>query len=150
VAVCEWVRSLLLRAGAVPARLMVSRQGTPYRAPSEGAPGQAGAALRLAFVGRLHPTKGVHVVVDALRQQPDVAATLDVYGVAQDVEGNEYRRALIANAGDDARIRFCEPVPSDRVVDTLAEYDATVVPSQWLETGPLTVLESFSAGVPVI
>jgi glycosyltransferase involved in cell wall biosynthesis len=24
------------------------------------------------------------------------------------------------------------------------------VPSQWLETGPLTVLESFSAGVPVI
>lgn len=32
----------------------------------------------------------------------------------------------------------------------LASYDATVVPSQVLETGPLAVLESFAAGVPVI
>jgi glycosyltransferase involved in cell wall biosynthesis len=47
-------------------------------------------------------------------------------------------------------VRFCEPLDSDRVVDTLAGYDATVVPSQWLETGPLTVLESFAAGVPVV
>ncbi len=36
------------------------------------------------------------------------------------------------------------------MVDTLASYDATVVPSQWLETGPLIVLESFAAGTPVI
>jgi glycosyltransferase involved in cell wall biosynthesis len=32
----------------------------------------------------------------------------------------------------------------------LRAYDAVVVPSQWMETGPLVVLEAFAAGVPVI
>jgi glycosyltransferase involved in cell wall biosynthesis len=43
-----------------------------------------------------------------------------------------------------------EALAAARVVETLAGYDAPIVPSQWLETGPLTVLESFAAGVPVI
>ena len=150
VAVCEWARSLLLRAGAVPSRLVLSRQGTPHQPPLQRERRPSGDALRLAFVGRLHPTKGVHVVLAALRQQRDVPVTFDVYGVVQDADGRDYRDKLVEHAADDARIRFREPVPAQHVVETLADYDATVVPSQWLETGPLTVLESFSAGVPVI
>ena len=34
--------------------------------------------------------------------------------------------------------------------DRLADYDFVLVPSQWLETGPLVALEAFAAGVPVI
>ena len=128
----------------------MSRQGTPYHSLIQREPRRSGDALRLAFVGRLHPTKGVHVLLAALRQQPDLPVTLDVYGVTQDADGREYRDELLARAAGDARIQFREPVPADRVVQMLAGYDATVVPSQWLETGPLTVLESFSAGVPVI
>jgi glycosyltransferase involved in cell wall biosynthesis len=36
------------------------------------------------------------------------------------------------------------------VIPLLTAYDAVVVPSQWVETGPLVVLESFAAGVPVL
>jgi glycosyltransferase involved in cell wall biosynthesis len=32
----------------------------------------------------------------------------------------------------------------------LSGYDLVAVPSQWLETGPLVVLEAFAAGRPVI
>jgi glycosyltransferase involved in cell wall biosynthesis len=106
--------------------------------------------LRLAFVGRLHPTKGIHVLLTALGLRRNLPLTVDVFGVAQDAEGARYRDELIAISDGDSRVRFREPVAPHRVVDTLAQYDATVVPSQWLETGPLTVLESFSAGVPVI
>jgi glycosyltransferase involved in cell wall biosynthesis len=106
--------------------------------------------LRLAFVGRLHPTKGVDIVVKALVARPDLAATLDVYGVAQDASAMRYAAELRSLAAGDARIRFLDAVARAAVVPTLAEYDATVVPSQWLETGPLTVLESFAAGLPVI
>ena len=53
-------------------------------------------------------------------------------------------------AAGDPRVRFCPSLASDRVVDVLAGYDAVLVPSQWLETGPLVVLESFAAGVPVV
>ena len=151
VAVCEWVRALLLRAGAQPARLMLSRQGTPaHTPPRPERPRSAGEGLRMAFVGRLHPSKGVHVVVAALVGNRVLPMTLDVYGIVQDAEGERYRDELRALAADDPRIRFCAPLPRDRVVDTLADYDLTVVPSQWLETGPLVVLESFAAGVPVL
>ena len=55
-----------------------------------------------------------------------------------------------ALAGNDPRIRFCNPVSSEKVVPTLRDYDVLAVPSQWLETGPLVALEAFAAGIPVI
>ena len=150
VAVCGWVRSLLLRAGASPDRVVLSRHGTPAT-PLRGQPsGDRHGELRLAYVGRLHPTKGVHVVLRALAACPDLRLTLDVYGIAQGDDGARYRDELVALSAVDTRVRFHPPLASDRVVETLASYDATVVPSQWLETGPLTVLESFAAGTPVI
>jgi glycosyltransferase involved in cell wall biosynthesis len=41
-------------------------------------------------------------------------------------------------------------VPSHSVRSLLADYDALAVPSCWLETGPLVVLEAFAAGIPVL
>jgi len=155
VAVCDWVRSLLLRAGASPDRLILSRQGTPSRPFHEPSVAQSrvrpiGSELRLAYAGRLHATKGIDVVIRALAADRNLRATLDVYGVAQDADGARYRDEVLALAASDTRIRFHEPLAADTVVDTLGLYDATVVPSQWLETGPLVVLESFAAGIPVI
>jgi glycosyltransferase involved in cell wall biosynthesis len=150
VAVCEWVRSLLLRAGAPPNRLVLSRQGTPARARRNPAIKSSDGDLRLVYVGRLHPTKGVHVVLRALAANRDLPLTLDVFGAAQDVDGEGYRANLVALSEGDSRVRFHAPLSFDNVVETLASYDATIVPSQWLETGPLTVLESFAAGTPVI
>ena len=146
---CDWVRALLIRAGAAPDRLVLSRQGTP--AALQAAPHrQASDTTRLAFVGRLHPTKGVHVAIRAIVEEPELPVSFDVYGVIQDAEGDRYLDELLALGDRDPRIRFAPPVPASRVVETLGRYDATVVPSQWLETGPLTILESFAAGVPVI
>jgi glycosyltransferase involved in cell wall biosynthesis len=150
VAVCEWVRSLLLRAGAPSDRLVLSRQGTPTRSRPQRALRPPGADLHLAYVGRLHPTKGVHVVLRALAANRDLRLTLDVFGVTQDVEGEQYRKHLVSLSDGDSRVRFRAPLAFDDVVETVASYDATIVPSQWLETGPLTVLESFAAGTPVI
>ena len=31
----------------------------------------------------------------------------------------------------------------------MQNYDLAVVPSLWMETGPLTILEAFAAGIPV-
>jgi glycosyltransferase involved in cell wall biosynthesis len=150
VAVCEWVRHLLLDAGAPPARLTLSRQGTPATGRRDQGRPSGDDDLRLAYVGRLHPAKGVHLILEAIAAERDLPIRIDVFGIAQDSDGARYRDRLAALAGQDARIAFRAPVPADRVVDTMAAYDATVVPSQWLETGPLTVLESFAAGVPVI
>ncbi len=148
VAVCEWVRRLLLANGVPEKKLVFSRQGlTGVPVPPRGP--RAPGPLRVAFFGRFERSKGVDVLVKAFGSAPRLDARLDVYGVAQGVLGEVFRRELQSLAARDARVAFPEPLPSSAVAPALAGYDLLAVPSQWLETGPLTVLEAFAAGVPV-
>lgn len=167
VAVCEWVRQVLLRNGVPAGKITLCRQGIELngecgvrsaecerRDAETPAPNGNNKAvplpLRVAFFGRLDPTKGVHVLIQALRTIPDAPIRLDVYGIAQDEGGQRYQQELMRLASGDQRIRFLSPVSPNQVVPTLRDYDLLAVPSQWLETGPLVVLEAFAAGVPVI
>jgi glycosyltransferase involved in cell wall biosynthesis len=99
------------------------------------------------FVGRLDPIKGLDLLLAAIRSSPDLSMTLDILGSAgNDSYASEIRKITAA----DRRVRLRPPVPPDRVVPLLSGFDITIVPSQVLETGPLVVLESFAAGVPVL
>jgi len=175
VAVCDWVRDVLLRNGVPAEKITLCRQGIGL---GDGAGGQRTEdrgqrseiaelktatltnlpterftkerALRLVYLGRLDPTKGVHVLIKAMRLGKDLPVTLDIYGNAQGESGAAYAARVKTLAADDPRIRFCSPVPANQVVGTIRNYDMLAVPSQWLETGPLVVLEAFAAGIPVI
>jgi glycosyltransferase involved in cell wall biosynthesis len=105
---------------------------------------------RVAFLGRLDPTKGVDVLIRALRSVPGLDLELDIFGLVQGESSSDYVQHVRRLADGDGRIRFCAPVPSHSVRSLLAEYDALAVPSCWLETGPLVVLEAFAAGIPVL
>ncbi|MCU0754834.1 MAG: glycosyltransferase [Xanthomonadales bacterium] len=147
VAVCEWVRALLLARGLPAERVVLSRQGlaqpgtpSPQALPAQG-------TLRLCFLGRLDPTKGVELLLEALGRVPGLALSLDLYGVPS---SPAYRDRLAARVAADPRVRLLAPIPSAEVVRTMQAYDAVLVPSQWLETGPLVVLEAQAAGRPVI
>jgi glycosyltransferase involved in cell wall biosynthesis len=152
VAVCDWVRSVLL-INQVPFRkVTLSRQGIEWdrTGTTSSSSRCSDGELRVAFVGRLDPTKGLHVLINAIREVATSAIKLDVYGVVQSEENEKYKREILGLAKGDNRIRFQESIPSDLVVGTMREYDVVAVPSQWLETGPLVVLEAFAAGTPVI
>jgi glycosyltransferase involved in cell wall biosynthesis len=155
VAVCEWVRDLLLLNDVPPSKVSISRQGitwTPESAAALAGSSMEGASgeMRLAFVGRLDPTKGLHIILDALRMAPTLRVRLDIFGIIQGSANNSYQREMMALAGTDSRISFRGPIVSREVVPMLRKYDFLVVPSQWMETGPLVVLEAFAAGIPVI
>lgn len=158
VAVCEWVRAVLLRNDVPAEKITLSRQGLcqePCRARAEtGKPKAEGdiaePPLRIAFFGRLDRTKGVDVLVRAVRGLPTMKLSADVYGIAQGAVGEAYADSLRQLAASDPRINFRSSVPASRVVETLRGYDLLAVPSQWLETGPMVVLEAFAAGVPVL
>jgi glycosyltransferase involved in cell wall biosynthesis len=106
--------------------------------------------LRIAFLGRLDPTKGPDLLIQALRWLRDAQVTLHLYGIVQGAGGIAYLQQLKAMAAGDPRIVFLPPVASDRVISLLRGYHLLAVPSRWLETGPLVVLEAFAAGIPVI
>lgn len=152
VAVSRWVREVLLRNGAPPGKLSLSRQGLPHQSATPGvaaSPPATAAPLRIAFLGRLDPIKGLPILIEALRGLPSVPVALDCYGLEQG-GASGHARALRALAAGDARITWQPPVPSAEVVATLRGYHLLAVPSQCLETGPLVVLEAFAAGVPVL
>ncbi len=155
VAVCEWVRAVLLANGVPPDKISLSRQGIEdipgqARAAIRPASDDASRAVRLVFVGRLDPTKGLHILFDALRKAPSLRIALDIYGIVQSDANADYSKRLLDLAKEDPRIAFHDPVPSWEIVACLRQYDFLVVPSQWMETGPMVVLEAFAAGIPVI
>jgi glycosyltransferase involved in cell wall biosynthesis len=148
VAVSGWLRDVLLANGVPQSKLLLCRHGVTQAANLKHVSGNGSRGIRLAFLGRLSPIKGVDVIVAALKRRPKLAVCLDCFVVVQ--EDSDYIRDLKRQIDDDPRIRLLPALPNDQVVETLSGYDALLVPSQWMETGPLVVYDAFLAGIPVL
>jgi glycosyltransferase involved in cell wall biosynthesis len=152
VAVCQWVYDLLVDLGVRAEKISLIRQGLPHpvasnpRVPVAG----AGAAFRLAFLGRCDRFKGIDLLIDALSSEPELPVELDIYAVLQSQSDRQSLHELRLKTVADGRIRFLPVLQPDEVIRRLSRYDALAVPSQWLETGPLVVYEAFAAGIPVV
>lgn len=151
IALCEWTKQLLLRNDIPAEKIVLCRQGIDWQpGPGSREERRPGTPLRLAFLGRLDPAKGPDVAIRALQLDPSLAVELDLYGVRQGEGGDRYAAELRGLSAGDRRIRLLPAVAPAEVIAALAGYDAVLVPSQTLETGPLVVLEAWAAGVPVI
>jgi glycosyltransferase involved in cell wall biosynthesis len=152
VAVCDWVKDVLLLNKVPQQRITVCRQGLchPTMPLATIIEQDQIAPLKLVFLGRLDHTKGVHLLIQALAKIPNLPIILDIYGICQSNERDRYQNELLSLAQKDYRITFKPTIPSAKIVSTLTKYDLLVVPSQWLETGPLVILEAFAAGIPIL
>lgn len=150
VAVCQWVYDLLQANGIPTKKLRLNRQGVseiPEVLPLDD---RASGPLRLIYLGRAHVTKGLALLLDAVAGVPHASLQLVLHVIAQDAgEVHFLEQARLRFAGD-SRVRFAEPLSRAEVPTALASADAVVVPSLWLETGPLVVYEAFAAGTPII
>lgn len=95
------------------------------------------SVVRFGFMGRIIPTKGIHVLIEAFK---DINAQLSIYGNV----GNQKRFLQQEN------IRFKGGYDNNDVNRILSEIDVLIVPSVWLENSPMVIQEAFLAGVPVI
>jgi glycosyltransferase involved in cell wall biosynthesis len=142
-----------LRRNGVPADRI--RVVPPFVPPSPvvRAPRRPHDAVKLLFLGRLEPLKGVRQLLDALGPLAERLARPVSLVVAGD--GGE-REALEAYAGSlfafDGRVqvRFTGWQVQSGRARLLAEADALVVPSVWPEPFGLVGLEAAAAGVPAV
>lgn len=154
VAVCQWVYDVLVRNGIPRASLVLSRQG--IRSGELTSLERARVArtrsrtLRLLLLARWDPVKGIDIAVQAIRKlAADVAVELRICAVPSTGD-DAYERRVRALAAGDSRIRIEGAVSHDALAHALSQADALVVPSTWMETGPLVVLEALAAGLFVI
>jgi glycosyltransferase involved in cell wall biosynthesis len=103
----------------------------------------------IGYVGRVVEVKGVHVLMEGFLKVEGKEARLRIIGWDPDHADLPYARRVSQLAQVDSRI---ELVPKKSFADTLAEYQRLsllAIPSVWMETGPLTLLEALAVCVPV-
>jgi glycosyltransferase involved in cell wall biosynthesis len=98
--------------------------------------------LRIGYLGRLHPTKGVEVVLQAATSLPPSRCEIRLAGVG--VEPYERQLKESFRASNVKFLGFAEPH------NFLREIDVLVVPSLWQEPFGLVIPEAYAHGVPVI
>ena len=99
--------------------------------------------LRIGYMGRLHPSKGVELLLDAVSTLPPHAWKLRMAGLAVDPD---YGASLRDRYGR-PEIEFCGLVAPQ---DFYRSIDVLVVPSNWNEPLGMVVVESLGYGIPVI
>lgn len=152
VATCQWLYDALLANGVPPEKVILCRVGVSsnYRQVERPKKPQD-APLKIGFLGRWHETKGVQILVAAVqRLRAEIPVELVIHGMVHGRAGQVLRDRVQAIAASDRRIVTAEKLGREQVPTALAEFDLLAVPSQWLETGPLVVLESFAVGTPVL
>jgi glycosyltransferase involved in cell wall biosynthesis len=142
-----WSRDLLLRQGVPAHKLHLIRSAGPAPLPPRQRRFREDGLLRLVYWGRCEPVKGLHLLVRAIRALPASAPlVLDCYGPYWHGPYGERLQRWIEG---DPRFQVCGTLPQAELLPRLQAYDLGVLPSTWLETAPLTLLEAFAAGLPM-
>lgn len=138
----QWDRLKIVHCGVVPEL---------YDRPPEtetGTGGETGSEpqVRLLFVGRLAPVKGLRILLEALAEarQTRPGLSLTIVGDGPDRAALE---ALAAPLGD--AVIFTGALSQADVADRLAASDALVLPS-FAEGVPVVLMEAMAAGLPVL
>lgn len=149
VAVCQWVYELLLKNNIPQKQISICRQGVGRLPPIIKR--QNNQTLRLGYLGRIHPLKGVDILLNAFKFLPSsYRIELFIYSASQRTTEQKYYNYLRKISCKDNRIKWEAALLGRERFQTLSQLDALVVPSRWLETGPLVLLESWAVGTPVI
>jgi glycosyltransferase involved in cell wall biosynthesis len=96
----------------------------------------------VVYFGRLSNEKGVDVLIDA------VASLGEPLRIAGAGPAERELRDRAAKAG--AHVEFLGRLPREELHDVVRASRATVLPARWFENQPLSVLESYACGVPVV
>jgi glycosyltransferase involved in cell wall biosynthesis len=132
------------RAGVYPDRVVVLDNLTDVDATdTQAAPGRGAV-----FAGRLSYEKGVDTLIRAVGEVAGVAPAplLDIAGDGPDRAALEQLAEQVAPG----QVRFHGRLGKEELMALVRSAAVSVVPSRWHENQPLSVLESFSAGVPVV
>jgi glycosyltransferase involved in cell wall biosynthesis len=147
----QWAMDLLRRNHVPEEKITFFRTGLPSSRTVLAAKPERerGSTLKIIMAGRCEPVKGQDVLIAAVkRMPPQMRVEISFLGPYWD--STAYGRACLNQIAGDPRFHPPELVPHELMQERLAQADVLAVPSLWLETGPLVVLEGFAAGLPIV
>ena len=134
LAVSDFLRSKHIEGGVRPDRIEV-KPNFSWRVPKAQEVGDY-----FLFLGRLAPEKGVDTLMEAWAGLSEIKLV-----VAGDGPSHQDLRQKAPSS-----VEFLGTINHDEVGSLLAGARALLVPSIWYEGAPRSILEAYSAGVPVL
>jgi glycosyltransferase involved in cell wall biosynthesis len=156
VAIAGWLLEALRLNGVPTEKLLLCRSGVDATFADAIANARSTTErrscerLRVVYLGRCDPRKGLHVLVRAVRSLVARAEVeLVIYGLGG-IDDGQYAAEIRRLAEGDKHIVVQPPVPRAQLVDVFSQADVVAIPSLALETGPLVALEAKTAGVYIV
>jgi len=148
IVLTHWYKEILKLNGIPDNKISFVGQGLPYNASSgDDRRPPEGDIVRLIFIGRIDPFKGVHLLLEAMAGLAPERITLDIYGQVVD---EDYYRKCRELSKELPSVSWKGVIEQDKVIPTLASYHALCLPSTFSEMSPIVIQEAFAAGIPVI
>jgi glycosyltransferase involved in cell wall biosynthesis len=138
IALTSFSRQKFIEAG-LAGRKVVVKPNFVFEAP-KASQGKGAYAL---FVGRLSAEKGLDVLLDAWSGLME-RVPLKIVGDGPLAEHVAKRAGRMAN------VQYLGRRPHAEAIDIMANAGMLIVPSVWFEGFPMTVVEAFSIGLPVV
>jgi glycosyltransferase involved in cell wall biosynthesis len=117
------------------------------------APTRPSVPVRFGYTGTLSPQKGIDVLLKAFYSLPQNIiqnAELSVYGNMNADAATKRRVKKWRKKYSHPSIRFMGSFSPETLPNVQKNLDVVIVPSTWYENRPLSILESFASGNPVI
>lgn len=129
----------------VTGKSVVIPHGTPI--PATMSRKIRGACLKVIFVGRAEPRKGIDVAIDAVHLAIQTGCALTAKFVMHPISGEV--RSRLGQYLESGRVSILGPLSRSKLDEELAEADVLIVPSRYESFG-LVAIEAFAQGTPVV
>lgn len=139
---------LLTINGMKPAEMRTSGFGLETHAAPLSPGTRDPLMLRVGYIGTFRHTKGLHVLLKAMRDLPSEKVRLEVYGSPGHFP--DYDAVVQHLAEGLENISFRGTFPNEQLAQVFAGLDVLVMPALWYENSPLVVLSSFALKTPVV
>jgi glycosyltransferase involved in cell wall biosynthesis len=151
IAPSEYVRDRYVDWGIPAAKVHVEPQGFSPNGTAVDEAGGDRPRNRFAYFGQLTPYKGSDVLLEAMEALgEDFDGHLWIFGANLDRQLPEFKERFERLLSEKENVTFVGQYDRADLGRLMQSIDWVVVPSIWWETGPLTVLEAFQYGRPVI
>ncbi|HHB1651111.1 glycosyltransferase family 4 protein [Bacillus sp. TE8-1] len=109
-----------------------------------------GDILKILFVGRVYPTKGLHILIEALgKLDCNIQFSLEIVGPFIDPEYKDKIERMISEQNLKDRCKFVGPVLPENVKESMLKSDLMIVPSVEEPFG-LSIVEANVLRLPII
>ena len=149
IVLTQWYEKMLLLNGVLAEKIVYVPQGLAFSPTSQVFTEctETTLPLRLVFIGRIGPLKGLHLLIDAVLELPKDKISLHIYGQPGDAN---YENDLRHKSDSKLNIQWKGKLLQENVLPVLREHDILCLPSTFSEMSPLVIQEAFAARIPVL